>query len=147
MSLTMAEAKSRAMTVDGGGALLDEGAEVEGGLVLLVVEQVVVLVEDAAVAGGEDDLGGEGDEVAGGLAGGSVVGEGRGDLGEDGAVERSVGVGSGGVEDAVLGAGVELADDGLGEGDLSVVGLDLGWRRWGRRGCGRWREDASRRRR
>ena len=31
-----------------------------------------------------------------------------------------------GVEDAVLGAGVELADDGLGEGHLGVVGLDAG---------------------
>ena len=31
-----------------------------------------------------------------------------------------------GVDDAVLGAGVELADGGLGEGHLGVVGLGVG---------------------
>jgi len=111
---------------DGGGAFLDEAAEVEGGLVLLVVEEVVVFVEDAAVVSGEDDPGGEGDEVAGGLAGGGVVGEGGDDFGEDGAVESGVGGGCVGLEDVIFGASVELADDGLGEGDFSVVGLDAG---------------------
>ena len=55
-------------------------------MVLLAVEDGVVAVEDVAVVGGEDDFGGDAEEVAGGLAGGGVVGE-RGDgLGEDGAV-------------------------------------------------------------
>ena len=69
-------AKSRATRRDGGGVFLDEAAEVLGGLVLLAVDDGVVLVEDVAVVGGEDDLGGDGDEIAGGLAGGGVVGEG-----------------------------------------------------------------------
>ena len=78
--------------LDGVTVLLDEAAEVLGGLELLAVEDGVVAVEDVAVVGGEDDFGGDGDEVAGGLAGGGVVGEGGDGLGEDGAVEGGVGV-------------------------------------------------------
>ena len=114
------------MRLDGGGVFLDEAAEVFGGLVLVAEGDGVVLVEDAAVVGGEDDLGGDGDEIAGGLAGGGVVGEGGDGLGEDGAAEGGVGAGGVGVEDAVVGAGVELADDGLGEGHFGVVGLGFG---------------------
>ena len=125
ISPTRAWAKSR-HAGDGGGTFLDKAAEVLGGLVLLAVGDGVVVVEDVAVAGGEDDVGGDGDEVAGGLTGGGVVGEGRDGLGEDGAVEGGVGVGVSALEDAVFGAGVELANDGLGEGHLGVVGLDVG---------------------
>ena len=76
--------------------------------------------------GGEDGFGGDGDEVAGGLAGVGVVGEGGDGLGEDGAVEGGVGGGGVGVEDVVFGAGVELADGGVGEGHLGVEGLGVG---------------------
>ena len=95
--------------LDGVTVFLDEAAKVLGGLVLLAVEDGVVPVEDAAVVGGEEDFGGDGDEVAGGLAGGGVVGEGGDGLGEDGAVEGGVGVGAVVVDNAVFGAGVELA--------------------------------------
>ena len=78
-----------------------------------------------AVAGGEDDGGGDGDEVAGGLAAVGVVGEGGDGLGEDGAVEGGVGV-VGAVEDLVVGAGVELGDGGLGVGHFGVEGLGAG---------------------
>ena len=40
--------------------------------------------------------------------------------------EGGVGVGGVGVEDAVLGAGVELADGGLREGHFGVEGLGAG---------------------
>ena len=82
---------------DGVPVLLDEAAEVLGGLELLAVEDGGVAVEDVAVVGGEDDFGGDGDEIAGGFAGGSVVGEGGDGLGEDGAVKGGVGVGGVGV--------------------------------------------------
>ena len=113
---------------DGVTVLLDEAAEVLGGLELFAVEDRVVAVEDVAVVGGEDDFGGDGDKIAGGLAGGGVVGEGGDGLGKDGAAEGGVGVGGFGgvgVEDLVVGAGVELADDGLGEVHLGAVGLGL----------------------
>ncbi len=53
--------------------LLDEAVEILGGLELFAVEDGVVAVEDVAVVGCEEDFGGDGDEVAGGLAGGGVV--------------------------------------------------------------------------
>ena len=87
---------------DGVTVLLDEAAEVLGGLELLAVEDGVVAVEDVAVVGGEDDFGGDGDEIAGGLTGGGVVGEGGDGLGEDGAVKGGVGVGGVGVDDLYL---------------------------------------------
>ena len=72
--------------VDGGSVFLDEAAEVLGGLVLFVEGDGVVAVEDVAVVGGEQNFGGDGDEIAGGLAAGGVVGERRDGLREDGAV-------------------------------------------------------------
>ena len=71
---------------------------------------------------GEGDAGGNADEVAGGLAGGGVVGEGRGGLGDDGAAEGGVGIGVA-VEDLVFRTGVELVDDSLSEGKFRVEGL------------------------
>ena len=96
------------------------------GLVLLAKGERVVFIEDVAVTGGEDDFRGDGDEVAGGLAGGAVVRERGGSLGEDDAGQGGIGICGGvcgSVEDLVAGAGVELADDGLGEGELCVEGL------------------------
>ncbi len=73
-----------------------------------------------------EDARGDDDKIAGGLAAGGVVGE-RGDgLGEDSAVEGGVGVGRVVVDDLVLRAGVELADDGLSESHLGAVGLRIG---------------------
>src|SRR5580704_14670266 len=112
--------------MDGVTVLLDEAAEVLGGLELFSVEDGVVAVEDVAVVGGEGDFGGDGDEIAGGLTGGGVVGEGGDGLSEDGAVKGGVGGVGVGVEDAVFGAGVELADGGLGEGHFGAVGLGVG---------------------
>jgi hypothetical protein len=111
---------------DGGGIFLDKSAKVLSGLILFAEDDGVVLVENVAVAGGEDDSGRDGDEVAGGLAAAGVVGEGSDGLREDGAVEGGVGVGVVVVEDDVFGAGVELADGGLGEGHLGVEGLGFG---------------------
>ena len=111
---------------DGVAVFLDEAGEVLGGLVLLAVKDRVVTIEDATVVCGEDNFGGDRDEIAGGLAGGGVVGEGGDGLGENGAAKSSVGVGGGRVEDLVFGAGVEFADGGLGEGHLSVEGLGVG---------------------
>ncbi len=93
---------------------------------MLAEDDGVVLIEGVAVVGGEDDFGGDGDEIAGGLAAVGVVGERRDGLREDGAAEGGVGVGVVAVEDAVSGAGVELADGGLGEEHFCVEGLGFG---------------------
>ena len=126
ISLTTAWAKSRATAVDGGGVFLDEAAEVLGGLVLLAEDEGVVAVEDVAVVGGEEDFGGDGDEIAGGLAGGGVVGEGATVWVRMVPWRVASASGGVGVEDVVSGAGVELADGGLGEGHLGVEGLGVG---------------------
>src|SRR5277367_2513059 len=107
---------------DGVTVLLDEAAKVFCGLILLAEEDGVVAVKDVAVVGGEEDFGTDGDEVAGGFTGGGVVGEGGYGLGEDGAVKGGVGDVAVFIDNAVLGAGVELADGGLGEGHLGVEG-------------------------
>src|ERR1700733_9846791 len=70
-----------------GGIFLNKSGQVAGGLILLAVGVVLVLVEDAAVAVFEGDGEDEGDEKAGGLLCGCVVGERSGILLEDGSVE------------------------------------------------------------
>ena len=112
--------------LDGGGILLDEAGQIGGGLVLLAEDVVVVFVEGFAVAAGEGDGSDHGDEEAGGLLVGGVVGEGRDGFFEDGSVEDGVGVAGGVGHDAEAGASGELAEDRLGEDHLCVIGLSVG---------------------
>jgi len=112
--------------VDGGGVFLDEAAEVLGGLVLLMEGDGVVAVKGVTIMGGEQDFSGDGDEITGGLAAGGIVGEGSDGLGDDRTVEGGVGIGRAGVENAVVCAGVELADSSLGKCHLCVECLGLG---------------------
>ena len=107
----------------GGGAFVEEGRQIGGGLILLAEDVVVVLVEDVAIAVFEGDCNHYGDEKAGGLLGLGVVGE-RGDgLGEDRAMERGIGVGVLGWGNAEAGAGDEFANDRFGHLGFGAVGI------------------------
>ena len=113
-------------SADGGAVFLDEAGDVLGGLELFAVAEGIVLVEDVAIACGEDDLSGDGEEIAGSLAAGGVVGKRRDGLAEDGAGEGGVWIGGSGIEDVKPGARIELAYGGLSEDHLRMISGDAG---------------------